>query len=287
MVLSFPSSAVVTRFAPSPSGRLHLGHAYAALVAEREARVAGGRFLLRLEDIDKGRCRPEFEAGIYQDLAWLGLSWEEPVRRQSDRMADYKAALDALAGIGVIYPCFCTRADIRAEIARSPTAPHGPEGALYPGTCRQLPDSEREARFAKGDGHALRLDTARALSIAGAALSWRDAEAGDVAADPASLGDVVLARRDTPTSYHLSVVVDDADQGITLVTRGKDLFHATHIQRLLQALLGFDTPDYYHHKLITDEDGNRLATRDDARSILTLREDGVTPGDLRARLGFD
>ena len=281
-----PLADRITRFAPSPTGYLHLGHALAALFAARAAKQAGGRFLLRIEDIDATRCRQAFEKAIHEDLRWLGLEWETPVRRQSEHMDDYAGALEKLAALEVLYPCFCTRKEIRAEIAAAGNAPHGPDGPLYPGTCREIEPRTRKERMKTGLPYALRLDLAKAAALTGG-LYWTDAEAGTVAARPQLFGDVVLARRDTPTSYHLSVVVDDADQGITLVTRGKDLFHATHIQRLLQALLGFDTPDYYHHKLITDEDGNRLATRDDARSILTLREDGVTPGDLRARLGFD
>jgi len=278
---------VVTRFAPSPSGYLHLGHAHSALFAARAAQAKGerGRFLLRIEDIDQGRSRPEFEAAIYEDLAWLGLAWEAPVRRQSDHFADYRAALDQLAAQGVIYPCFCTRADIQAEIARAGQAPHGPDGPLYPGMCRALGEDERESRIAAGEQHALRLDVARAAEIAGS-LTWCDLGEGEVAADPQSLGDVVLARKETPTSYHLAVTLDDALQGVTLVTRGRDLFHATHLHRLLQALLGLPVPDWHHHALLADESGQRLAKRHDALSIRALRAAGKLPEEVRAMAGF-
>jgi glutamyl-Q tRNA(Asp) synthetase len=278
---------VVTRFAPSPSGYLHLGHAHSALFAARAAQAKGerGRFLLRIEDIDQGRCRPEFETATYEDLAWLGLAWEAPVRRQSDHFADYRAALDQLAAQGVIYPCFCTRADIQAEIARAGQAPHGPDGPLYPGMCRALGEDERESRIAAGEQHALRLDVARAAEIAGS-LTWCDLGEGEVAADPQSLGDVVLARKETPTSYHLAVTLDDALQGVTLVTRGRDLFHATHTHRLLQALLSLPVPDWHHHALLADESGQRLAKRHDALSIRALRAAGKLPEEVRAMAGF-
>jgi glutamyl-Q tRNA(Asp) synthetase len=274
---------LVTRFAPSPTGLLHLGHAHSALFAWRAAR--GGRCLLRIEDIDGDRCRPEFEAAIAADLAWLGLDWERPVRRQSDHMADYAAALARLEARGLLYPCFCTRKGIRAEIARAGRAPHGPEGPLYPGTCRGLAPAERAARKAAGEAHALRLDTARAAAEAGP-LAWRDRGRGEIAADPASLGDVVLARKEVPASYHLTVTLDDAVQGVTLVTRGADLFHATHVHRLLQALLGLPVPEWHHHALLTDEKGERLAKRHDALAIRTLREAGKSPAEVRALAGF-
>ena len=272
----------VTRFAPSPSGLLHLGHAYAALFAHAHA-ADGGKFLLRIEDIDRGRCRPEFEAAIYEDLDWLGLRWEAGLRRQSEHMDDYAAALAALDGLGLIYPCFCTRAEIRAEIARSGAAPHGPDGAVYPGTCRGRADAGE--RIAAGESHALRLDTARAAGIAGP-LAWQDRERGRIEARPEIFGDVVLARKDTPTGYHLAVTVDDHIQGISLVTRGEDLFEASHVHRLLQALLGLETPDYRHHRLLTDDTGQRLAKRHDSLSIRTLRERGHSAGDVRAMAGF-
>ena len=276
---------VVTRFAPSPTGRLHLGHAYAALFAAAAARRAGGRFLLRIEDIDATRCRPEHETGIVEDLGWLGLAWETPVLRQSARMAVYREALATLDAQRVLYPCFCTRRDIAAEVARSAAAPHGPEGALYPGTCRALSAATREARIAAGTPYALRLDVARALARSGR-LAWHDALAGEIEADPGSLGDVVLARKETPTSYHLAVTVDDAAQGVTLVTRGADLFAATHVHRLLQALLGLPTPRWHHHELLRDEGGARLAKRAGAPTLASLREEGVSAEAVRARLGF-
>lgn len=277
---------IVTRFAPSPSGLLHIGHAYAALFAWERARQAGGRFLLRIEDIDESRCREEFVKAIFADLAWLGLRWEEPVRRQSHHLAEYRAALARLDGMGLLYPCFCTRAAIRAEIARAQGAPQGPEGPLYPGTCRRLAPAERAARIAAGEAYALRLDVAAAAARAGP-LAWEDERAGTVPADPQSLGDVVLARKDAPTSYHLAVTVDDAAQGVTLVTRGADLFPATHIHRLLQALLGLPTPRYCHHRLVTDAAGERYAKRAGAPSLRALREAGVTPAEVQAMVSSE
>ncbi|HYD67090.1 tRNA glutamyl-Q(34) synthetase GluQRS [Azospirillum sp.] len=271
----------VTRFAPSPTGHLHLGHAYSALFGWRAAREAGGRFLLRIEDIDPGRCRPEFERDLMEDLAWLGLDWETPVRRQSDHLGDYRAALERLQGMGVIYPCFCTRKDIAAEIARAGHAPHGPDGPLYPGTCRHLPESDRAARIASGAPYALRLDVARAKGLTGP-LRWHDQGKGWQEATPEILGDVVLARKDTPTSYHLSVTTDDHIQGVTLVTRGEDLFFATHLHRLLQALLGYAVPEWHHHGLLTNERGERLAKRDKAQTLRSLRDAGRTPAEVRA-----
>ncbi len=277
----------ITRFAPSPSGHLHLGHAYAAFVAAEAARQSGGSFLLRIDDIDRGRSRPEFEAAILEDLKWLGFTWDEPALRSSENMPKYQAALDELAERGLLYPCFCTRADIRAEIERSDTAPHSPAGAIYPGICRGLDEAERRDRIEAGEAHALRLDIVRALENADARLTWTDAEAGEVTANPAAHGDVVLARKDTPTSYPLSVVIDDAAQGVTLVTRGKDLFTATDVQRLLQTLLGLPVPAYHHHRLITDEAGKRLATRDSAHTLRQMRKDGATPESVRIQLGVD
>lgn len=273
---------IVTRFAPSPTGRLHLGHAYAALFAERAAREAGGRFLLRIEDIDATRCRPEFEAGIYEDLAWLGLSWEKPVRRQSEHQADYAAALARLQDMELLYPCFCTRAEIRAEIARAGAAPHGTE-PVYPGTCRGLAAAQRRAN--EDRPYALRLDIRRALARTGK-LTWHDRRRGIVDATPAIFGDVVLARKEMPNSYHLAVTVDDHRQGVTLVTRGEDLFAATHIHRLLQALLGLDTPDYHHHALLVGAGGERLAKRAGAPSLAGLREAGKTVAAVRAMVNI-
>lgn len=272
-----------TRFAPSPTGLLHLGHAYSALVAWRAAQP-GGRFVLRIEDIDTTRCREEFVDAALRDLAWLGLEWEQPVRRQSRHFADYRAALDRLVALDMVYPCFCTRADIAAEIARSPAAPHGPDGALYPGICRHLSDAERARRIDAGMAYALRLDVARAMARSGP-LTWRDEVRGEQAARPETLGDVVLARKDVPVSYHLAVTVDDALQGISLVTRGEDLFHATHIHRLLQALLDLPVPAWRHHRLLTDDAGRRFAKRDRALTLASLRDAGHVPAEVRAMAG--
>lgn len=276
--------SVTTRFAPSPTGLLHLGHVYSAWVGWTVARNSGGRFLLRIEDIDQGRCRQEFEAAILDDLDWLGLTWDGPVLRQSERLPAYQAALDRLSELRVLYPCFCTRKAIHAELERLGQAPHGPDGALYPGTCRALPAVERDERIGRGDPYALRLDVAGAIAQAGP-VDWQDQDAGRQAGQPAILGDVILSRRDSPTSYHLAVVVDDAAQGVDLVTRGKDLFHATHVQRLLQALLGYPEPGYLHHRLITDADGRRLAKRSDALSVRALRDAGRRPEDVLEMVG--
>ena len=272
---------VISRFAPSPTGRLHLGHAWSAVRSHDLARSAGGRFLLRIEDIDPGRSRPEHIATIIEDLEWLGLSWDgEPVL-QSQRLHLYQAALDHLKAMGLAYPCFCTRAEIAAEIAASASAPHGPDGPLYPGTCRALSADERKRRAA--EPHAWRLDTAQAMRIAGP-LAWYDQGARRVVAEPEIYGDVVLARKDAPTSYHLAVTVDDAAQGVTDVVRGEDLFAATHVHRLLQALLGLQPPRYHHHAVITGPDGKRLAKRSGAPTIAGLREGGADPAALLATL---
>jgi glutamyl-Q tRNA(Asp) synthetase len=328
--------SAVTRFAPSPTGYLHLGHAFSALFAYENARRAGGRFLLRIEDIDPLRCKPEFTSAIFEDLRWLGLTWEEPVRRQSEHMPDYTAALDRLRGMGVLYPCFCTRREIAEEAAGAGRAPHGVceahpstkavvspsrlrEGsgvggeathpnvqdrealqtprppsippasgrdaapALYPGTCRHLLESERREKLAQHGAANWRLDSAKASTITGA-LTWRDQERGVIAARPEDFGDVVLARKDVPTSYHLSVTVDDHRQGVTLVTRGEDLFRATDIHRLLQALLGFGVPEYLHHPLLTDDSGRRYAKRDKPLTLRAMRAAGVTPEEIRLKL---
>lgn len=266
----------VTRFAPSPTGPLHLGHAHAALFAAR----AGARFLLRLEDIDGARCRPAFAAAILEDLAWLGLGWEEPVRVQSAQMAEYRAVLDALDARGLLYPCFCTRADIAAASA----AAHAPASA-YPGTCRALPREAAMARVARGAAHALRLDVARALAETGP-LGFTDRIHGARRCDPLAQGDVVLARRDLPASYHLCVTHDDAAQGVTLVTRGEDLLPATDIHRLLQALMGWPEPAYAHHALIRGADGTRLAKRAGAPALAGLRAAGCSAAEVRALAGF-
>lgn len=252
----------ITRFAPSPTGRLHLGHGYSAILAHDHAATRGGRFLLRIEDIDGTRSRAEHVEAILADLAWLGLSWEGPVF-QSARLALYADALDRLNGL--VYPCFCTR----AEIAASLSAPHGPT-PVYPGTCRRLSPAEREARA--GEPHCWRLDMVAALDRAGP-LSWTD-HGQIVTADPGVQGDVVLARKDAPASYHLAVVVDDAAQGVTDVVRGVDLYEATHVHRLLQALLGLPTPAYCHHPLLTGPDGQRLAKRHNSPTLSALRDAG-------------
>ena len=272
----------VTRFAPSPTGHLHLGHAYSALFAEAQ----GTRFLVRIEDIDTARCRPEFDEAILDDLAWLGLAWETPVRRQSAHMDDYAGALNALAARDLLYPCFCTRKDIQAEITAAGYAPHGPDGPVYPGICRNLSSAERNERLATGAPHALRLKMDKAIAVT-ATLTWHDAEAGLQQARPEIFGDVVLARKDTPASYHLAVTVDDHLQGVTIVTRGQDLFEASHVHRLLQALLGYEAPAYNHHKLLTDAQGKRFAKRDKAQTLQSLRAAGHTPADVRAMVGWE
>lgn len=273
----------VTRFAPSPTGLLHLGHAHSALFAAAAAGPAG-TFLLRIEDIDPARSRPEFEVAILEDLAWLGLRWPQPVRRQSAHLDDYAAALARLEAKGVVYPCFCTRREIAAEIAAAPSAPHGPDGPHYPGTCRRLPLRERNRRLAEGRPHALRLDAA-AAAAALPALDFREAGT-PVRVDPGLNGDEVIAGKAVRTSYHLSVVVDDALQGVTLVTRGEDLLPATHLHRLLQALLDLPAPAYRHHRLLRDAAGHRLAKRTGAETIRAMRERGLDPAELRARAGF-
>lgn len=277
---------IVTRFAPSPTGWLHLGHAYAALFAGERARAGGGRFLLRMEDLDLTRVRPEYEAAIREDLHWLGLEWEEPVWRQSERFAVYREALGQLDALGLLYPCFCTRREIADEIERAGAAPQGPDGPLYPGTCRALDPATVEARMGEGLSYALRLNVKKAVEKAGRPLVWRDESKGEMVATPEIFGDVVLARKDTPASYHLSVVIDDAAQAITHVTRGEDLFPATHLHRLLQDLLGLPVPVWAHHRLIVDEEGRRLAKRDAARSLRSLRDSGWTPEDVKARVGM-
>ncbi len=266
---------MTTRFAPSPTGLLHLGHAFAAMRAWDEARSANGTFLLRLEDIDTTRCRPHYVEAIFEDLTWLGLTWPQPVWRQSERMPIYKDALDRLDRLGVLYPCFCTRAEL-ATI----DAPQGPEGPLYPGTCRGMFHVEREERIASGLPYCLRLHVEKAARLTGP-LTWIDLDCGLQKCSPALLGDVVLARKDIATSYHLAVTVDDAAQHITVVTRGEDLLASTHIHRLLQVLLDLPCPVWRHHRLICDENGKRLAKRDDAKSLRAYREAGSKPADIR------
>jgi glutamyl-Q tRNA(Asp) synthetase len=251
----------VFRFAPSPNGYLHLGHALSALLNADRARASGGQLLLRIEDIDETRCRPEYEAAIYEDLAWLGITWEQPVRRQSEHYGNYREALARLDAMGLIYPSFESRAAIARMVAEREPWPRDPDGApLYPGAAKIMAPAERARRMTTAEPYALRLDMAAALARTGP-LSWLEtgagplSETGTIAADPAAWGDVILARKETPTSYHLAVVVDDAAQGITEVARGRDLFHATSVHRLLQALLGWPAPRYHHHRLILDADG--------------------------------
>jgi glutamyl-Q tRNA(Asp) synthetase len=276
------SDPAVTRFAPSPTGYLHLGHVRSALVGWRAARDAGGRFLLRLEDIDQTRCREEYAAAIVEDLAWLRLSWDGPVRRQSEHFDDYRGALDRLEAMAVLYPCFCTRREIRDEIARAGGAPHAQSGPPYPGTCRGLGSRQRAEKQRSGIDYALRLDLARAFALTGP-IEWvEEGEDGPhrKLADPGPLSDVVLARKAVPTSYHLAVTVDDAIQGVTLVTRGEDLAPATHVHRVLQALLGLPTPRYRHHELVTDAAGRRLSKRDRATTVRAMRESGISPAEI-------
>jgi glutamyl-Q tRNA(Asp) synthetase len=273
---------IVTRFAPSPTGYLHLGHAHSALTAWRRARETGGRFLLRIEDIDPGRCRAEFARAIEGDLVWLGLDWDGPVREQSTHLPEYRAVLDALLARGLLYPCFCTRADIQREIAASATAPHAPDGSVvYPGTCRMLSIAERTRRIDAGESHVLRLDVVRALAGVAGTLTFEEEGEGAVTCAPDRFGDVVLARKDAPASYHLCVTHDDAVQGVTLVTRGEDLKPATDLHRLLQTAMGWPAPRYAHHRLVTDAQGRRLAKRDQAMTLRALRERGVSPQEVR------
>jgi glutamyl-Q tRNA(Asp) synthetase len=273
----------VTRFAPSPTGELHLGSAYSARIAWRRARDAGGTFLVRIEDIDIRRCRREYETAMLADLQWLGLAWDGEVRRQSDHFADYGRVLDQLDARGLIYPCFCTRADIAA----STSAPHpiamGPDGPLYPGTCRHLSREERRQRIAAGIEHCMRFHAARAAEQAGP-YAFFDEGLGRIEGQPLLLGDFVIARKDTPTSYHLSVTVDDHLQGVTLVTRGIDLLPSTHVHALLQTLLGYAAPQYAHHPLLIDATGRRFAKRDRDLTIRALRESGRTPAEVFAMI---
>jgi len=267
---------IVTRFAPSPSGRLHLGHAYSAAIGHARARETGGKFRLRIEDLDQTRCKAEFVDGIYEDLSWLGIEWDEPVLVQSQRTDEYGAALQELRELGLAYACFCTRADI----AQSLTAPHGDAATSYPGTCRALPDDpERRATTP----HCWRLDSAKALELAGLP-SWIEADGRSFAAQSSDIGDAILARKDAPASYHLSCVVDDAASGVTMVVRGADLRASTPIQRLLQSLLVLPEPTYLHHGLVTHQDGRRLAKRDHAPTLAAMREEGVDGPALVAQL---
>jgi glutamyl-Q tRNA(Asp) synthetase len=285
----------VFRFAPSPNGHLHLGHAYSALLNFDSAREAGGRFLLRIEDIDPARCKPEFETAIYQDLGWLGLTWETPVRRQSGHLADYRKALETLSAQGLVYPGFESRAEIAKLVAqREANAPwpRDPDGApLYSGAAKSLTSDQRARRLESGAPYALRLDMAAACARAGA-LHWTEhgqgpgGETGAVAARPEAWGDVILARKETPTSYHLSVVIDDALQGVTEVVRGEDLFWSTSVHRLLQSLLGLPPPSYRHHRLILDGEGRKLSKSTEATGLRELRAGGATPADIRRLVGL-
>ncbi len=307
----------ILRFAPSPNGYLHLGHAYSALLNFDLARRRGGRFLLRVEDIDRGRARPEFEAAIYEDLAWLGIDWELPARRQSEHFGDYARALERLDDMGLLYACDCRRSDIARATDGKPDWPRDPDGSpLYPGTCRAKPRRPAREVLAKG-GVALRLDMREASTRAGQGLAWREfgdsplsrtqrsnseqlreagiapsassprnGEGALVPADPAQWGDVILARKDTPASYHIAVVVDDALQGVTDVVRGRDLFEATSLHRLLQRLLDLPAPDYRHHDLILDEKGEKLSKSLASTALRALRAQGWTPADVRRRIGL-
>lgn len=275
--LSHPK--MTTRFAPSPTGHLHIGHAYAAVVARDLTRDAGGTFLLRFEDIDFTRVRPEYYDAIEEDLRWLDIEWSGTPLRQTDRQPAYAAALDTLREQSLVYPCFCTRKDIQIEIAGIANAPHGPEGPLYPGTCRDLAPDRRNRLLNAGHPHCWRLDATAAARATGP-LTFTDRLRGTTTVDPGLLGDVILARKDIATSYHLAVVVDDAYQGITHVTRGSDLVPSTHVHRLLQALLGLPEPAYHHHALVSDADGKRLAKRDRATTLRDLRESGLPPDQV-------
>ena len=289
----------VFRFAPSPNGYLHLGHALSALLNAERAKAAGGRLLLRIEDIDATRCRPEFEAAIYEDLAWLGIAWERPVRRQSEHYGDYRAALAKLDAMGLVYPSFESRAEIAAQVTERETKapwPRDPDGVpLSPGNAKTMAQAERARRMA-AEPYALRLDMTAALVRSGP-LTWEETgagpsgETGTIAADPAAnsaiWGDVILARKETPTSYHLAVAVDDTAQGVTEVVRGRDLFHSTSVHRLLQALLGWPAPRYHHHRLILDTDGNKLSKSTLATGLRELRARGASAADLRKLAGLD
>ncbi|RZN11105.1 tRNA glutamyl-Q(34) synthetase GluQRS [Bradyrhizobium genosp. SA-3] len=285
----------VFRFAPSPNGFLHLGHAYSALLNFERARETGGRLLLRIEDIDATRCRPDYETAIYEDLAWLGISWETPARRQSEHLADYRAALEKLSALGLVYPAFESRAEIAKLIAAREVDgpwPRDPDGApLYPGDAKSLPAGERKRLMRSGVPYALRLDMAAACRrVAG--LTWNelgagpDGERGIVSARPEAWGDVILARKETPTSYHLSVVVDDALQGVSEIVRGQDLFHSTSVHRLLQVLLGLAEPAYRHHALIRDGEGRKLSKSSRSTGLRELRAAGATPAGIRRSVGL-
>jgi glutamyl-Q tRNA(Asp) synthetase len=285
----------VFRFAPSPNGPLHLGHALSALLNFDMARAVGGRLLLRIEDIDAARCRPEYEAAIHQDLAWLGLQWEQPVRRQSEHFSEYRKALAKLDSMQLTFPSFESRAEIARMVADRDIRerwPRDPDGVpLYPGAARQIGEAERQARIARGDAYSVRLDMAKAMEWAGP-LRWSETgagpsgETGEILADPAAWGDVMVGRKEVPTSYHLAVVIDDALQGVTDVVRGEDLFWATSVHRVLQALLDLPAPRYHHHRLILDADGRKLSKSTQATGLRELRAQGMMPADIRRLVGL-
>lgn len=281
-------SSSVFRFAPSPNGHLHLGHAFSGLLNDKMAREHSGRFLLRIEDIDTIRCTPALTGAMLKDLAWLGLHWQEPVLRQSEHLGDYHAAQQTLRDRDLLYPCFCSRQDIARTIAEG--APRDPEGQpLYPGTCRHLTAEDRAVRLARGDPAAWRIDMARARARLRAPLTFSEESSGAAVreiARPEAWGDVVLVRKDIATSYHIAVVIDDARQGVTHVVRGRDLFHATAIHRLLQHLLALPEPRYFHHQLLNDETGRKLSKSLGSRSLSDLREEGVSSVEVRRALGF-
>ncbi|MBB4568256.1 tRNA glutamyl-Q(34) synthetase GluQRS [Rhizobium leucaenae] len=291
---AIPRQKPIFRFAPSPNGPLHLGHALSAILNHDMANEAGGRFLLRIEDIDQARCTPEFEAGIFTDLAWLGLSWEKPVRRQSEHLPAYQDALQSLIARDLVYPAFLTRGEVKARVAAGVASgspwPRDPDGTpLYPPDDRLRNETERKRLLDAGLKHAWRLDMEQAIAVVGRPLHWQesgDGERGDILANPAAWGDVVLSRSDAPSSYHLSVVVDDAAQGVTHVVRGLDLFHATSVHRLLQALLDLPQPLYHHHRLILGEDGKKLSKSERDTGIAEWRRQGWSPAELRRRLGL-
>lgn len=289
MTSSFAKTVV--RFAPSPNGYLHLGHAYSAIMNGVLAADTGGRFLLRMENIDVTRCRPEFETALLEDLTWLGLRWEGSVRRQSDYFGSYTTALRRLERRGLVYPCFCSRGDIMAAVASRPRWPVDPDGTpLYPGTCKHLSAERRAQRFATGERASYRLDMDRAIEIVGRALSWGEYRGGSLrfeeSATPETWGDAVLSRKDIATSYHIAVVLDDAVQGVTDVVRGEDLFMATNLHRILQELLDLPTPNYHHHALIRDSAGQKLSKSQRAKPLRSYRQDGLKRGDVLARLGL-
>lgn len=288
--------SLTTRFAPSPTGLLHLGHAFSAIMAHDAARASGGGFLLRIEDIDATRCRPEFETAIFEDLSWLGLTWDKSVRRQSEHLDDYRSTLKKLRKLGVLYRCFLTRREIAEQSA---SAPHGvgegPDGSIYRGPAHAMSADEEQQRIARGDSYAWRLSIEYSQDLLGEEFarlvfveegSGPNGERGEVRAHPDSLGDVILGRKDAPASYHVAVVHDDALQNVTHIIRGQDLFASTHVHVLLQKLLGLPTPVYRHHRLLTGPDGKRYAKRDLSLTLAALRAEGVSPAEIRARIGL-